>query len=103
MRSRLHLSLLAAAALLGSTLLASAQSPVNSAGSTQTLPGTSMPADSGSLPGSDPTGRSMPPEITTGSAPLAHPGKPDRPITTNSVTPAPAAGPTTSGPVGEIR
>jgi hypothetical protein len=45
----------------------------------------------------------MPPEITTGSATVVHPGKPDRPSSTNSVTPAPAAGPTTSGPAGGIR
>jgi hypothetical protein len=104
MRLRLYLSTLAAASLLGSTLIASAQGPVNSAAhSTATIPGTSVPADSGPIIGSDATGHSMPSEITTGSATGVHPGKAKQPATTNSVTPAPAAGPTTSGPTGNIR
>jgi hypothetical protein len=104
MRSRLYLSMLAAASLLGSTLTASAQGPANSADSAATIPGTSIPADSGPIIGSDAPDHSMPPEITTGSATVVHPpGKPDHPATTDSVTPAPAAGPTTSGPAGNVR
>jgi hypothetical protein len=104
MRSRLYLSTLAAASLLGSTLIASAQGPANSAAdSTATIPGTSVPADSGPIIGSEATGHSMPSEITTGSATDLHPGKAKQPATTNSVTPTPAAGPTTSGPTGNIR
>jgi hypothetical protein len=104
MRSRLYLSMLAAASLLGSTLIASAQSQANSADSNATIPGTSVPADPGPIVGSDPNGRSMPPEITTGSATGIHPpSKPDHRATTNSATPIPPAGPTTSGPAGNIR
>lgn len=104
MRSRLYLSPLAAALLLGSTLTASAQGPANSPDSTATIPGTSIPADSGPIIGSDAPDHSMPSEITTGSAAGVHtPGRPNHPVTTNSVTPAPAAGPTTSGPAGNIR
>jgi hypothetical protein len=94
MRSRLYLSTLAAASLLESTLTASAQGPANSADSTETIPGTSMPADPGPIVGSDVPGRSMPSEITSGSAMGARPGKPNQPATTNSVTPTPGAGPT---------
>jgi hypothetical protein len=72
MRSRFYLSTLAAASLLGSTLIASAQGPAHSAAdSTAPIPGTSVPADSGPIIGSD---RSMPSEITTGSATGVHPG-----------------------------
>ena len=62
MQSRLYLSMFAAASLLGSTLIASAQSPANSADTTATIPGTSVPADPGPIVGSDPSGRSMPPK-----------------------------------------
>jgi hypothetical protein len=61
-----------------------------------------VPADSGPIIGIDATGHSMPSEITTGSATGVHPGKANQP-TPNSVTPAPPAGPTTSGPTGNIR
>jgi hypothetical protein len=103
MRSRLYLSTLAAASLLGSTLIASAQGPANSADSTATIPGTSVPADSGPIIGSDATGHSVPSEITTGSATGVHPGNPNQPATTNSVTTTHGAGPATSGPTGDIR
>jgi hypothetical protein len=78
MRSRLYLSILAVASLLGSTLIASAQGPANSAGSTETISGTSTPVDPGAIVGSDPSGRSMPSEITTGGATTVHP--PDKQI-----------------------
>jgi hypothetical protein len=104
MQSRLYLSMFAAASLLGSTLIASAQSPANSADSNATIPGTSVPADPGPIVGSDPGGRSMPSEITMGSATGAHPlSKPNHRANTNSATPVPAAGPTTSGPAGNVR
>jgi hypothetical protein len=103
MRSRLYLSTLAAASLLGSTLTASAQGPAYSPDTAATVPGTSVPADSGPIIRSDATGHSMPSEITTGSATGVHNGKADQAATTDSVTPAPAAGPTTSGPTGNIR
>jgi hypothetical protein len=104
MRSRLYLSTLAAALLFGSTLTASAQGPANSPDSTATFPGTSIPADSGPIIGSDAPDRSMPPEITTGSATGVHPpSKPNHPAATDAVAPAPAAGPTTSGPSGNAR
>jgi hypothetical protein len=60
MQSRLYLSILAVASLLGSTLIASAQGPANSAGSTESVPGTSTPVDPGPIVESDPSGRSMP-------------------------------------------
>jgi hypothetical protein len=103
MRSKLYLSALAAASLLGSTLIGSAQGPANSADSTETIPGTSVPADSGPIVGSDVPSRSMPSEINTGSATGTRPGRPNQPVTTNSVTPTPGAGPTTSGPAGSGR
>jgi hypothetical protein len=101
-RSRLYLSTLAAASLLGSTLMASAQGPANSAAGTATIPGTSVPADSGPITGSDATDYAMPSEITTGSASGVHPGN-TQPATPNSAMPAPDAGPTTSGPTGNSR
>jgi hypothetical protein len=101
-RSRLYLSALAAASLLGSTPTASAQGPAHSNDSTATIPGTSVPADSGPIIGSDATDYSMPSEITTGSAAGVHSGN-ARSATTNSVMPAPDAGPTTSGPAGSRR
>ena len=104
MRSRLYLSMLASASLLGSMQIASAQSPADPAESTATIPGTSVPADPGPIVGSDPGGRSMPSEITMGSATGAHPlSKPNHRTSTNSATPVPAAGPTTSGPAGNVR
>jgi len=102
-RSKLYLSALAAASLLGSTLVASAQGPANSADNTATIPGTSIPADSGPIIGSDAPDHSMPSEITTGSATGVRNGKANQAATTDSVTPALAAGPTTSGPTGNIR
>jgi hypothetical protein len=84
MRSRLYLSTLAAVALLGSTLIASAQAPANSADSAATVPGTSVPADSGPIIGSDATGHSMPSEITTGSGTGVHADKVNQAATTNS-------------------
>jgi hypothetical protein len=101
-RSRLYLLMLAAASLLGSTPIASAQGPANSAAGTATIPGTSVPADSGPIIGSDATDYAMPSEITTGSATGVHAGN-AQPATPNSVTPAPDAGPTTSGPTGNSR
>jgi hypothetical protein len=104
MRSRFYLSTLAAALVLGSMLTASAQGPANSPDSTTTFPGTSIPADSGPIIGTDAPDHSMPPEITTGSATGVHPpSKSNHPATTDSVTSAPAAGPTTSGPAGNVR
>jgi hypothetical protein len=66
MRSRIYLSILAGASLLGSTLIAPAQGPANSGGSTETISGTSTRVDPGAIVGSDPSGRSMPSEIATG-------------------------------------
>ena len=102
-RSRLYLSKLAAASLLGSTLIASAQGEANSADSTAIIPGTSVPADCGPIMGSDTPGHSMPSEITPRSATGVRNGNANQAATTDSVTPAPAAGPTTSGPTGNIR
>jgi hypothetical protein len=73
MRSRLYLSILAVASLLGSTLTTSAQGPANSGGSTETVAGTSTPIDPGPIVGSDPSGHSMPSEITTGGVTTVHP------------------------------
>jgi hypothetical protein len=68
MQSRLYLSMFAAASLSGSTRIASAQSPADSADSNATIPGSSITADPSPIVGSDPGGRSMPSEITMGSA-----------------------------------
>lgn len=65
MRSRIYLSTLVAASLFGSTLAASAQGAANSADSAETIPGTSVPADSGPIIDSDVPSGSMPSEITT--------------------------------------
>jgi hypothetical protein len=99
MRSRLYLSILAVASLLGSTLIASAQGPDNSAGST--VPRTSTPVDP---VGSDPSGRSKPSEITTGGATTVHsPDKQNHPAAATSMMPTPPAGPTTSGHTVDTR
>jgi len=105
MRPRRYLSTLATAALLASTLTASAQGPANPADTTATIPGTSLPADSGPIIESDVTDNSTPAEITTGSATSfsLKNGKANQAATTDSVTPAPSAGPTTSGPAGNSR
>jgi hypothetical protein len=103
MRSRRYLSTLVAASLFGWTPPASAQGAANSVDSAETIPGTSVPADPGPIVGSDVPGRSMPSEITSGSAAGARSGKAKQPVTTNSETPTPAAGATTSGPAGSSR
>jgi hypothetical protein len=75
MRSRRYLSTLVAASLFGWTPPASAQGAANSVDSAETIPGTSVPADPGPIVGSDVPGRSMPSEITSGSAAGARSGK----------------------------